>query len=71
MDFAAYISGLPGPKRGALYRSPWTCLAVFRNLPPLAQVGGTSGVSGCCVGCRKRCGVAWRRWSVRGGVVAG
>ncbi|KAG2428431.1 hypothetical protein HXX76_011551 [Chlamydomonas incerta] len=38
MDFAAYISGLPGPKRGALYRSPWTCLAVFRNLPPLAQV---------------------------------
>ncbi|KAG2490638.1 hypothetical protein HYH03_011029 [Edaphochlamys debaryana] len=37
MDFTAYISGLTPDKRTRLYRSPWTCLAVFRNLPPLAR----------------------------------
>ncbi|KXZ52981.1 hypothetical protein GPECTOR_8g352 [Gonium pectorale] len=37
MDFTAYIAGLPAAKRALLYRSPWTSLAVFRNLPPLAQ----------------------------------
>ncbi|GIL63092.1 hypothetical protein Vafri_17067 [Volvox africanus] len=38
MDFTAYISNLSADKRTLLYRSPWTSLAVFRNLPPLAQV---------------------------------
>ncbi|GLI70388.1 hypothetical protein VaNZ11_015169 [Volvox africanus] len=38
MDFTAYISNLSSDKRTLLYRSPWTSLAVFRNLPPLAQV---------------------------------
>ncbi|GFR52941.1 hypothetical protein Agub_g15603, partial [Astrephomene gubernaculifera] len=38
MDFTAYISGLSPDKRTLLYRSPWTSLAVFRNLPPLAQL---------------------------------
>lgn len=37
MDFTAYIANLPSGKRALLYRSPWTSLAVFRNLPPLAQ----------------------------------
>ncbi|EFJ51816.1 hypothetical protein VOLCADRAFT_87373, partial [Volvox carteri f. nagariensis] len=38
MDFTAYIANLSADKRTLLYRSPWTSLAVFRNLPPLAQV---------------------------------
>lgn len=37
MDFTAYIQTLSVGKRTLLYQSPWTSLAVFRNLPPLGQ----------------------------------
>lgn len=37
MDFSQYLNSLPANQLSALYESPWTCQAVLRSLPPLAQ----------------------------------
>lgn len=37
LDLLAYFEGLDTKRRADLYSSPWICLAVFRNLPPLAR----------------------------------
>ena len=37
MDFVSYLEGLAPAAVGQLYDSPWTCRAVVRNIPPLAQ----------------------------------
>ena len=37
MDFSQYLNSLPSDQLSALYESPWTCQAVLRSLPPLAQ----------------------------------
>ena len=37
MDFNAYLTTLPPEQLTSLYDSPWTCQAVLRSLPPLAQ----------------------------------
>lgn len=37
LDLLAYFEDLDPQRRSELYHSPWTCLAVFRNLPPLPR----------------------------------
>lgn len=37
MDFSQYLNSLPSDQLSALYESPWTCQAVLRSLPALAQ----------------------------------
>lgn len=37
MDLVAYLETLPAVHLAKLYKSPFTCLAVLRSLPPLAK----------------------------------
>ncbi len=37
VSITSYLDGLTPQQRWALYESPWTCQAVFRSLPRLAQ----------------------------------
>lgn len=37
MDLGSYVAQLPSDKRATLYDSHWTCQALLRSLPPVAQ----------------------------------
>lgn len=37
MDLSTYVAQLPAEQRASLYDSHWTCQALLRSLPPVAQ----------------------------------